>query len=80
MGSTRSSLQPASANISAKVRADICHQLAFLGVELDVDTNAAATGDAELTAATSRVVVRVVSAREDVMIARGVRAALDVIV
>jgi acetate kinase len=64
---------------SAKVRADVCRQLAFLGVELDRDANADASGDADLSAATSRVAVHVVTAREDVMIARGVRSALDAV-
>jgi acetate kinase len=64
---------------SARVRADVCRQLAFLDVELDSDANAGASGDADLAAPTSRVAVRVVTAREDVMIARGVRAALDTV-
>ncbi len=62
---------------SAKVRADICRQLAFLGVDLDGNANAAATGDADLASSTSRVAIRVVTAREDVMIARSVRSALE---
>jgi acetate kinase len=61
---------------SSRVRADVCRQLAFLGVDLDVAANAAASGDAELTSPASRVAVRVVTAREDVMIARAVRAVL----
>jgi acetate kinase len=62
---------------SARVRADVCRRLAFVGVELDGEANAAASGDTDLTAATSRVAVRVVRAREDVMIARGARSALE---
>ena len=61
---------------SATVRAEVCRRLAFLGVELDSDANASASGDTDLTAAGSRVAIRVVTAREDVMIARGVRSAL----
>jgi acetate kinase len=61
---------------SAKVRRDVCRQLAFLGVEIAEDANAGASGDADLTAPGSRVAVRVVTAREDVMVARSVRAAL----
>jgi acetate kinase len=61
---------------SAKVRRDVCRKLAFLGVEIAEDANAAASGDANLTAPSSRVAVRVVTAREDVMVARSVRAAL----
>jgi acetate kinase len=60
---------------SSRVRADVCRQLAFLGVALDADANAAASGDADLTPPNSRVGVRVVTAREDVMIARGIRHA-----
>jgi acetate kinase len=61
---------------SAKVRRDVCRKLAFLGVEIAEEANAVASGDADLTAPSSRVAVRVVTAREDVMVARGVRAAL----
>jgi acetate kinase len=62
---------------SARVRADICRQLAFLGVEVDPDANAAASGDADLSASSSHVAVRVITAREDVMIARAVRSELE---
>ena len=65
---------------SARVRSEVCLHLAFLGVELDADANAPAEpGNADLATATSLVAVRVVKAREDVMIARGVRAALDAV-
>jgi acetate kinase len=47
--------------------------LAFLGLVLDDDANAAAQGDADLTGARSAVRVLVVTAREDLEIARGVR-------
>ena len=60
---------------SARVRADVCRRLAFLGVELDADANARVDGDAEIS--TGAVAVRVVHAREDVVIARAVRSALD---
>jgi acetate kinase len=58
---------------SGRIRADICAQLAFLGVKLATPANDAASEDADLTAATSRVAVRIVTAREDIMVARGVR-------
>ena len=61
---------------SAKVRADVCRRLAFLGVELDEAANAGAAGDADIASASSHVTVRVVVAREDVMIARAVRSVL----
>jgi acetate kinase len=59
---------------SARVRAGVCGRLGFLGVELDEPANAAAAGDAAIGAAGSRVAVHVVTAREDAMIARAVRA------
>ena len=60
---------------SARVRADVCGRLAFLGVALDPDANARVDGDAEISA--GPVSVRVVRAREDVVIARAVRSRLD---
>jgi acetate kinase len=51
--------------------------LAFLGVCIDPDANAAATGDADISAAGSRVRTHVVTAREDREIARQVRATLS---
>jgi acetate kinase len=62
-------------NVSA-VRADICRRLAFLGIELDTDANESATPDAEISAAGSAVRVVVVGAREEVVVARAVRALL----
>ena len=58
---------------SARVRADICRRLGLLGVVLDAAANEAAAGDADIAAASSRLAVRVVAAREDVMVARAVR-------
>jgi acetate kinase len=58
---------------SAYVRAAVCERLAFLGVLLDRDANAGTHDDAEIGAATSPVRVRVVVAREDVVVARAVR-------
>jgi len=59
---------------SSFVRAAVCGRLAHLGVELDADANA--RGDAEIGAVESAVRVVVVHAREDVVIARAVRALL----
>jgi acetate kinase len=59
---------------SAYVRAAVCERLAFLGVLLDRDANTGARDDAEIGAATSQVQIRVVVAREDVVVARAVRA------
>jgi acetate kinase len=61
---------------SAPIREDACRGLRFLGVALDPEANAAATGDAELTAAGAEARVLVVEAREDLEIAGQVRATL----
>ena len=59
-----------------EVRAHACAGLGFLGVELDEPANAAATGDAEIGAPGASVRTLVVTAREDLEIARQLRAAL----
>jgi len=61
---------------SSRVRADVCGRLAFLGVELDADANAAAQPDVDVAAEQSPVRVIVIHAREDVVAARAVRALL----
>jgi acetate kinase len=61
---------------SAHVRSVVCRQLAFLGLDLDAAANLAAAGNADVGSNSSRVAIRVVTAREDIMIARGVRSAL----
>jgi acetate kinase len=61
---------------SAGVRARICSQLGFLGVELDETANAAARPDAEIAAESSPVRVVVVRAREDLVAARAARVLL----
>ena len=57
---------------SARVRARVCEQLAFLGIQLDPTANAGATtgADARIDTAHSAVQVAVVHAREDVIAAR----------
>jgi acetate kinase len=59
---------------SASFRARVCSRLGFLGVELDPAANDAARGDAEIAADSSPARVTVVTAREDVVIARAVFA------
>jgi acetate kinase len=59
---------------SAAVRASVCRQLAFLGVSLDENANERADGDAKIGASSSSVQVHVVTAREDVVVARAVRS------
>jgi acetate kinase len=55
------------------VRAETCRRLAFLGIELDTAANDSATPDAEIAAPGSGVRVAVIRAREEVVVARGVR-------
>jgi acetate kinase len=59
---------------SAPVRAGICARLAFLGVELDEAANESAKPDADISSARSKVRVVILKAREEIMIARAVRA------
>ena len=61
---------------SPRMRARICERLGFLGVELDGPANATAREDANVSARESRVGVAVVTAREDLVVARGVRRVL----
>ena len=62
---------------SSEIRSRAADGLAFLGVALDSAKNAGVTdGDGEITAAGGRVRAAVVSAREDLEIAREVRAVL----
>jgi acetate kinase len=59
---------------AARVRADVCGRLAFLGVVLDEAANEGTHGLAEISAATSPIAVLVVPAREDAVVARAVRS------
>jgi acetate kinase len=61
---------------SPAVRAAVCQRLAFLGVALDADRNAAADGDCDVTAAAASVRVAVVAAREEIVAARAARRLL----
>jgi acetate kinase len=65
---------------SAELRRRAVDGLAFLGIDVDGGANERLGdldgGDAEITGAGSRARVPVIAAREDVEIARGVRAAL----
>ena len=58
------------------IRARAAAGLGFLGVELDAETNASATADAEIGAPGAPVRTLVVTAREDLEVARGVRGVL----
>jgi acetate kinase len=60
------------------IRARAADGLDFLGVALDADANAVANGDAEIGADRAAVRALVITAREDLEIARQVRAVLDV--
>jgi acetate kinase len=59
---------------SAHVREQVCARLGFLGVELDPVANREAVADDEIHAPHSRVAVHVLRAREELVIARAVRA------
>jgi acetate kinase len=58
---------------SPPIRDRVCSRLAFLGVELDAQSNAAATPDANVESLRSTVRVVVLAAREDLVVARAVR-------
>ncbi len=62
---------------AAPVRADVCEGLAFLGVGLDHRANSEANGDGLLSPPGARAAAVLVAAREDLEIARQVRAALS---
>jgi acetate kinase len=59
---------------SAPVRARVCARLAFLGIRLDAGANESAHTDTDVAAADSAVRVLVIRAREEIVIARAVRA------
>jgi acetate kinase len=58
---------------SAPTRARVCERLAFLGVELDPERNAASGPDRDIAAAGSSTRVLVVRAREELIAARAAR-------
>ena len=62
---------------SAGVRAAVCARLAFLHVELDEHQNERSTPDTDIASPESTVRVLVIAAREELVIARGVRALLQ---
>ncbi len=55
---------------SSEVRAATCRGLAFLGIQLDSDQNAASPGDQEISAGNSKVKILIVRAQEDWAIAK----------
>jgi acetate kinase len=61
---------------SAHVRAGVCARLGFLGVVLNDAANRGLSGEADIAASSSSVRVHVVTAREDVVVARAVRSLL----
>jgi acetate kinase len=62
-----------------QVRAEAAAGLGFLGVVIDEARNAAATPDADISAPSAAVRTLVVTAREDIEIARQVRVALGLV-
>ena len=61
---------------SARVRADICVRLAFLGIQLDPALNERATPDVDVATPKSAARVLVIAAREELVVARAVRTLL----
>ena len=59
---------------SARMRAEICAHLGFLGVAIDPQANDRLTGAGEIAAPGSTARIHVVPAREDVVVARAVRS------
>jgi acetate kinase len=59
---------------SPAVRASICSRLGFLGISLDGSANERADGDTEVGVSSSSIRIHVVTAREDVVVARAVRS------
>ena len=60
-----------------EIRARTAAGLGFLGLELDAEANANTTADAEIGAPDARARTLVVTAREDLEVARQVRARLS---
>lgn len=63
---------------ASEVRARVCKSFGFLGIALDEEKNAAASGDQEISAANSSVRVLVVHTEEDWEIARTCWRASDI--
>jgi acetate kinase len=62
---------------SSRVRAEAGRRLAFLGVEVDPERNAAPEGEADVSAEGAAVRTLVVPSREEIVIARAVRRILS---
>jgi acetate kinase len=62
---------------SAEIRARAVGGLGFLGVAIDQTTNATASSDEEITGVGSEARTAVISAREDLEIARQTRLAIE---
>jgi acetate kinase len=61
---------------SSAVRAGVCERLRFLGVQLDAELNLRVQSDVDIAAPGATVRIAVIHAREDVIAARGTRAAI----
>jgi acetate kinase len=59
------------------IRSAVCANLAELGIELDPALNAAARGEARISAATSRTQLWVVPTNEEIVVARQTKQALE---
>ena len=58
---------------SPEIRSAIVRRLNFLNLDVDERVNRGVTGDTKISAASASVPVYVIPAREDVVVARGVR-------
>lgn len=61
---------------AAALRAEVCRGLEFLGALIDLDRNASASPDTDVSLKRSAVRILVIRTREDLMVARAARAAL----
>jgi acetate kinase len=62
---------------AAPLRAEVCRGLEFLGALIDLDRNASASPDADVSLERSPVRILVIRTREDLVVARAARVALD---
>jgi acetate kinase len=61
---------------SARVRAEVCARLGFIGIGLDYERNKSSTPDMDVATSESAVRVLVIAAREELVVARAVRTLL----
>ncbi len=62
---------------SSHVRAEVCRRLTHLGLLIDEHANASVRGEGTIAAGSSNVQIHVVHTREDIIVARAVRATIQ---